>query len=120
MQKGELLHQAPSVWEWAGRVTTGRGEGGWVWRKKPYKGLAIAGAVTPTLGGGKGFRSRLHREAGHPGPSTCDVLPFQVPVQVPEQSFRQSLPASPDPILEPKQVGGRLSPQNLEGDHSKQ
>ncbi|KAM5310212.1 kinesin-like protein KIF18B [Glossophaga mutica] len=44
----------------------------------------------------------------------------EVAVQVPEQSLRQSLPASPGPILEPTPAGGRLSPQNLEGDHSKQ
>ncbi|KAF6094494.1 kinesin family member 18B [Phyllostomus discolor] len=37
----------------------------------------------------------------------------EVPVQVPEQSLRRSLPASPG-------VGGRLSPQNLEEDHFKQ
>ncbi|XP_045045848.2 kinesin-like protein KIF18B [Desmodus rotundus] len=44
----------------------------------------------------------------------------EVPVQVPEQSLRQSLPASPGLILEPKRVTGRLSPQNLEGNHPKQ
>ncbi|XP_036923246.1 kinesin-like protein KIF18B isoform X1 [Sturnira hondurensis] len=45
---------------------------------------------------------------------------MEVPVQVPEPSLRQSLPASPGPIMEAQRAGGHLSPRNLEGDHYKQ
>ncbi|XP_066119519.1 kinesin-like protein KIF18B isoform X1 [Saccopteryx bilineata] len=44
----------------------------------------------------------------------------EVPIQVPELSLRQSLPECPDLTLEPARVMDRISPQNLERDHSKQ
>ncbi|KAM7068831.1 kinesin-like protein KIF18B isoform 1-T2 [Molossus nigricans] len=47
-------------------------------------------------------------------------LAKEVPIQVPEQSLRQSLLESPGLTLEPKQVIDCLSPQNLGRDHSKQ
>lgn len=69
---------------------------------------------------GKGFRSCIHREGGHHGPSTHDFRPLQVPIRVSEQSLRQSGLESPGLTLEAKQVVGHLSPQNLERDRSKQ
>ncbi|XP_077921960.1 kinesin-like protein KIF18B isoform X2 [Halichoerus grypus] len=47
-------------------------------------------------------------------------LETQVPIQVPEQTLRHSLPRSPGLSLQPKPDVGCLSPQNLDRDHSKQ
>ncbi|XP_034883196.1 kinesin-like protein KIF18B [Mirounga leonina] len=44
----------------------------------------------------------------------------EVPIQVPEQTLRHSLPRSPGLSLQPKPDVGCLSPQNLDRDHSKQ
>ncbi|XP_006735934.1 kinesin-like protein KIF18B [Leptonychotes weddellii] len=44
----------------------------------------------------------------------------EVPIQVPEQILRHSLPRSPGLSLQPKPDVGCLSPQNLDRDHSKQ
>ncbi|XP_021537408.2 LOW QUALITY PROTEIN: kinesin-like protein KIF18B [Neomonachus schauinslandi] len=44
----------------------------------------------------------------------------EVPIQVPEQTLRHSLPRSPGLSLQPKPDVGYLSPQNLDRDHSKQ
>ncbi|KAM5213087.1 kinesin-like protein KIF18B isoform 2-T2 [Hipposideros larvatus] len=54
-------------------------------------------------------------------PEDKDECPAQeVPIQMPEQSFRRPLPGSPDLTLQPKPVVGLLSPQKLGRDHSKQ